>query len=107
MPDGPGGDKTLGMVASGISEALITTMTGLVIALPGLFFHFSLTRRFERYKAFLAHLETVAAQRYHKLADVELPELRDGDDECPEREVYESEVVPAGAMPAYAGAHDI
>ncbi|MBN1830779.1 MAG: MotA/TolQ/ExbB proton channel family protein, partial [Deltaproteobacteria bacterium] len=30
---GSGGEKTLGMVASGISEALVTTETGLIIAL--------------------------------------------------------------------------
>ena len=59
---GSGGDKTMGMVAQGISEALITTETGLVIALPGLFFQYQLTRAFERYKAFLTHLETVCSQ---------------------------------------------
>ena len=64
-PDSPDLQKTLGMVAAGISEALITTETGLVIALPGLFFHFQLVRSYERYKAFLAHLETVCAQRFH------------------------------------------
>ena len=36
--------------------------TGLVVALPGLFFHYLLTRKFERYKAFLTHLETVCTQ---------------------------------------------
>ena len=37
---GAGGQKTMDMVAGGISEALITTETGLVIALPGLFFQY-------------------------------------------------------------------
>jgi len=32
------------LVAGGISEALITTETGLVIALPGLFFQYHLSR---------------------------------------------------------------
>lgn len=32
-----GGSETAGVVASGISEALVTTQTGLTIALPGLF----------------------------------------------------------------------
>ncbi|MHC4261961.1 MAG: MotA/TolQ/ExbB proton channel family protein [Planctomycetota bacterium] len=62
LSSGGGGDKTMGMVAKGISEALITTETGLVIALPGLFFQYQLQRRFESYKAFLAHLESVCAQ---------------------------------------------
>ena len=35
---------------------------GLVVALPGLFFHYFLSRRFERYRSFLAHVEAVWAQ---------------------------------------------
>ena len=62
LATGSGGEKTMAMVASGISEALITTETGLVIALPGLFFQYQLTRRHQRYRAFLAHLETVCIQ---------------------------------------------
>ncbi|QDU66090.1 MotA/TolQ/ExbB proton channel family protein [Engelhardtia mirabilis] len=66
LSSGGGGDKTMGMVAAGISEALITTETGLVIALPGLFFQYQLRRRFEGYKAFLAHLETVCTQSVYQ-----------------------------------------
>lgn len=71
LASGSGGDKTMGMVASGISEALITTETGLVIALPGLFFQYLLVRKFERYKAFLAHLETVCNQKLYKKLNTE------------------------------------
>ena len=60
---GSGGDKTMAMIAAGISEALITTETGLVVALPGLFFQYFLVRRFERYKGVLLHLQTVCSQR--------------------------------------------
>lgn len=68
LASGSGGDKTMSMIAAGISEALITTETGLVIALPGLFFQYYLSRQFERYKAYLAHLETVCSlEVYHKL----------------------------------------
>ncbi len=67
LSSGAGGDKTMEMIAEGISEALITTETGLVIALPGLFFQYQLTRRFERYKAFLAHVETVCTQKQYRL----------------------------------------
>ena len=63
---GSGGDKTKDMVASGISEALITTETGLIIALAGLFFQYQLSRKQQRYKAFLAHMETVCNQRVYK-----------------------------------------
>ena len=76
LGSGGGGDETMEMVAAGISEALITTETGLVIALPGLFFQYQLTRRYERYLAFLAHIETVCMQarwlERRELADVDL-----------------------------------
>lgn len=63
---GSGGDKTMDMVASGISQALITTETGLLIALPGLVFQYKLAREHQQYKAFLAHLQTVCTQRLYK-----------------------------------------
>lgn len=66
LATGTGGEKTMGLIAAGISEALITTETGLVVALPGLFFLYHLTRKYDRYKAFLAHLETVCTQRLYK-----------------------------------------
>ena len=66
LSTGSGGDKTMGMVASGISEALVTTETGLVIAITGLFYQYQLKRKHERYKAFLAHLETVCAQKLYR-----------------------------------------
>lgn len=66
LANGSGGEKTMGMIAAGISEALITTETGLVIALPGLFFQYFLSRQFERYKAYLAHLETVCSLELYR-----------------------------------------
>ncbi|MDF7823134.1 MotA/TolQ/ExbB proton channel family protein [Pontiellaceae bacterium B12227] len=66
LAGGSGGDKTMGMVAGGISEALITTETGLLIALPGLIFQYKLAREHAQYKAFLAHLQTVCSQRIYK-----------------------------------------
>jgi len=66
LSHGSGGDKTMGMVAEGISEALITTETGLVIALPGLFFQYLLASKHDRYKAFLAHVESACMQVTHK-----------------------------------------
>ncbi len=63
---GSGGDKTMDLVAKGISEALITTETGLVVALPGLFFQYQLGRKYERYKVFLAHLESVCTQSLYR-----------------------------------------
>lgn len=66
LSSGAGGDKTMEMVAMGISEALVTTMTGLVIAIPGLFFQFHLRRMLDKYKVFLAHLEVVCTQKQHR-----------------------------------------
>lgn len=63
---GAGGEKTMTLVAGGISEALVTTETGLIVALPGLFFQYQLSRRLERYKTFLAQLETLCTQRLYK-----------------------------------------
>ncbi len=66
MATGTGGDKTMNEIAGGISEALITTETGLVVAIPGLFFQYQMTRQLERYKAFLAHLQTVCTQDLYR-----------------------------------------
>ncbi len=66
LASGSGGEQTMGKIADGIRVALITTETGLVVALPGLFFHSHLHRRFEAYTAFLAHLETVCTQHLYR-----------------------------------------
>lgn len=66
LSTGSGGDKTMELVAAGISEALITTETGLVIALAGVFFQYHLARKYERYKAFLDTVETVCAQGHYR-----------------------------------------
>ncbi len=65
LATGGGGEKTMAAIAGGISEALITTETGLVIALPGLFLQYRLGRGCEQYRAFLAHLETVCSLHLH------------------------------------------
>ena len=70
LSSGSGGDETMAVIAAGISEALITTMTGLVIALPGLFYHHQLVRMHARYEAFIAHVETVCTQtRFHRMRE--------------------------------------
>jgi biopolymer transport protein ExbB len=57
-----GGDSAASSVAAGISEALITTETGLMVALPGYFFLYFLGRKREKYEAFVAHLEAACTQ---------------------------------------------
>jgi len=66
LASGSGGEKTMAMIARGISEALITTETGLVVALPGLFFHYLLSRQHQSYQAFLAKIETLCNQHLYR-----------------------------------------
>ena len=54
-----GGTETAGVVASGISEALVTTQTGLTIALPGLFIVMIIRRQRQHLEAKLARLESL------------------------------------------------
>ena len=55
-----GGAETAGMVAEGISEALITTQTGLFIALPGLFLTLIIRHRKHSVEAALARIESLS-----------------------------------------------
>ena len=50
LASGSGGEQTMGDIAKGISEALITTEAGLVVALPGLFFHYYLSRKLRAFR---------------------------------------------------------
>ncbi len=59
-----GGGETAGVVASGISEALVTTQTGLTIALPGLFLVMLIQRQSHRIEAQLARLESLTLTHY-------------------------------------------
>jgi biopolymer transport protein ExbB len=54
-----GGGETAGVVASGISEALVTTQTGLTVALPGLFLVMVIQRQRHELEAKLARLESL------------------------------------------------
>jgi len=59
-----GGAETAGVVASGISEALVTTQTGLTIALPGLFLVMLIHRQRHRIEAQLARLESLTLTHF-------------------------------------------
>lgn len=63
---GGGGKETTGLVAHGISQALITTQTGLFIALPGLFVVLTVRVRKHAVEADLARIESLCLS-YHKL----------------------------------------
>lgn len=59
-----GGAETAGVVAAGISEALVTTQTGLTIALPGLFLVMLIQRRRQTLEAKLARLESLTLSHH-------------------------------------------
>jgi biopolymer transport protein ExbB len=58
-----GGSETAAKVAEGISEALITTQTGLFIALPGIFLILLIRRRKHAIEAALARIESISLTR--------------------------------------------
>lgn len=59
-----GGAETAGVVASGISEALVTTQTGLTIALPGLFLVMVIHRQRHRIEAQISRLESLTLTHF-------------------------------------------
>ncbi len=63
-----GGGGVVDRVASGISEALITTEMGLLIAIPGYFLVHAIRRRRNQYEAFLARVESFLMQRQRREA---------------------------------------
>ena len=60
-----GGAETAAMVAAGISEALITTQTGLFIALPGIFLVLVIRRRKHAVEAAFARIESLSLTKLH------------------------------------------
>jgi len=53
-----GGKQSMGMIASGMKEALFTTLTGLVIALPGMFMALIVRERKNKIDITLAQLQS-------------------------------------------------
>ena len=58
------GSETIEMVSAGISEALITTQTGLFIALPGLFLAMIIRQRKHTAEATLARIESLILSKH-------------------------------------------
>ncbi|MEX2380746.1 MAG: MotA/TolQ/ExbB proton channel family protein [Opitutales bacterium] len=70
LADGTG--RVIEGVASGISEALITTQMGLLIAISGYFLIHAIQRKRNQYDAFLARLESLIARRHKEKAQGEI-----------------------------------
>jgi biopolymer transport protein ExbB len=72
-----GGDQTMDIISKGIAEALITTETGLVVALTGVMIHFFLVRQQQRYEMAVTHIQTLCMsefqQREHAQQTKEMP----------------------------------
>jgi len=66
LAKGGGSDQTMGIISKGISEALVTTETGLVVALTGAFILFFLARQQQRYETAVAHIETLCMAEFQK-----------------------------------------
>jgi biopolymer transport protein ExbB len=58
--------NTIDLVAGGISEALITTQTGLVLAIPAYVIVSNLRKRAEELSTFLIRLETLTVLRFQR-----------------------------------------
>ncbi len=59
--------RTIDLIASGISEALITTQTGLVIAIPGYVLIYMILRRRTKLDTVFHRLESRSMQKFEKL----------------------------------------
>jgi biopolymer transport protein ExbB len=61
---GVGGSSTSEIIAKGISEALIATQSGMMVAIPGLLMCFVVKRWRNEYVAFLARLEGITLRHF-------------------------------------------
>ncbi|HYG23938.1 MAG TPA: MotA/TolQ/ExbB proton channel family protein [Verrucomicrobiae bacterium] len=61
---GIGGSSASEIIAKGISEALVATQTGMMIAIPGLILASVAKRWRNEYVAFLAHLESITLRHF-------------------------------------------
>jgi biopolymer transport protein ExbB len=64
---GIGGSSTSDIIAKGISEALIATQTGMMVAIPGLVMAYVAKRWRSEYVAFLARLEGVTLRHFRPI----------------------------------------
>ena len=60
------GTETVDLIAGGISEALITTQTGLIIAIPAYIIAYVVMKRRNEMQSFLTAMETMTAQVYER-----------------------------------------
>ena len=61
---GVGGSSTSEVIAKGISEALVCTQTGMMVAIPGLIMAMMAKRRKHEFVAFIARLEGITLRHF-------------------------------------------
>jgi len=92
---GVGGSSTSDIIAKGISEALVATQTGMMVAIPGLLMAHVAKRWRNEYVAFLARLEGITLRHFrpgfHPAAKNEV-----------ENREPQSQALPAGVEPILA-----
>lgn len=71
---GIGGSSTSDIIAKGISEALVATQTGMMVAIPGLLLAHVVKRWRNEYVAFLARLEAVTMRHFRRLPTPPIPQ---------------------------------
>jgi biopolymer transport protein ExbB len=91
-----GGGKTVDMIAGGISEALITTEVGLLVALPGMVMVYLVKRKRDQYLAYLSRIEKITLD-YHK-------PIIHGSTRIFRREDFERKTIPLSTPGAGSGA---
>ncbi len=84
-----GGGESIGLVAGGIREALLTTQTGLMIALPGVFISLVIKRRKGSLEEAISALESMTLIHKTGLEAVVAAEEVDEEDEAPAPAVTE------------------
>lgn len=98
---GIGGSSTSDIIAKGISEALVATQTGMMVAIPGLVLAHVAKRWRNEYVAFLARLEGITLRhfraQFHGLAR---PIVRDQDSAAERRESPQSRKPISEPVPA-------
>jgi biopolymer transport protein ExbB len=63
---GVGGSSTSDIIAKGISEALVATQTGMMVAIPGLLMAYVAKRWRNEYVAFLTRLEGITLRHFRR-----------------------------------------
>ena len=98
---GIGGSSVSEVIARGISEALVATQTGMMVAVPGLIMAYVAKRWRNEYVAFLARLEGITLRHFRPSFSEGTRELAFAPKEIPEKG---NEVAPVPALAEAASA---